>query len=97
MTKMTLDQVLDDMDKTFPENTPEQINKMTFRWLSLYGQHAPDCTWMVNRIMPQNPTSGLCKDYGGRYRTDEELEKVGCSCGLGDLLNSLCQATTSSE
>ena len=29
MTKMTLDQVLDDMDKTFPENTPEQINKMT--------------------------------------------------------------------
>ncbi len=94
MTKMTLDQVFDDMDQTFPENTPKQVNEMAFQWLSLNGRHAPDCARMVNRIMPQNPTSGLCKDYGGHYLTEEEREKIACSCGLDDLLRSLCHAST---
>ena len=64
-----------------------------FKWLTLHALHAPTCERSTNRIMPMEPRSGLCKDYGGRYRTDEEIEALRCTCGLGDVLEALCQAT----
>lgn len=74
--------------------TPERANKIAFKWLSLHARHAASCKRMRNRIIPQEPRSGLCKDYGGRYATAEELAKIACTCGLDEVHNALCQAAT---
>lgn len=74
------------------EPTPERANEIAFEWLSLHGRHAPHCKHVRCRIVPQEPRSGLCKDYGGRYATEEELEKIACTCGLDDMQKALCQA-----
>lgn len=64
-----------------------------FKWLAVSARHDPTCNRVKSRIVPDGAYySGLCKDYGGRYATDEELEKVPCTCGLADLHNILCQA-----
>ena len=66
--------------------------EIAFEWLSLYGRHAPTCGRIINRIVPQEPRSGMMKDYGGRYATDEELENIPCTCGLVKVHRALCQA-----
>ncbi len=73
--------------------TPEHANELAFKWLSLHGRHAEHCKRVRSRIVPQQPRSGLCKDYGGRYATDEELAKITCTCGLDDVHKALCQAS----
>ena len=71
--------------------TPEHANEIAFRWLSLNARHADFCKRVRARIMPQESRSGMCKDYGGRYATEEELAKVVCTCGLDDVHKVLCQ------
>ncbi len=77
-----------------PKMTPERANEMAFRWLSQHAQHAYFCKKVRDRITPQESRSGLCKDYGGRYATEEELAKIDCSCGLDDVHDALCQASS---
>ena len=71
----------------------DQAIDAAFEWLCLHALHAPTCERSTNHIMPMEPRSGLCKDYGGRYRTDEEIEALPCTCGLKDVLATLCEAT----
>jgi hypothetical protein len=61
-----------------------------FTWLTTHSQHPPYCDrW---RIVPDGAhRSGLTKDYGGRYATDDEAP---CTCGLDALHNTLCQVAT---
>jgi hypothetical protein len=71
----------------------ETAGQMAFEWLSLYALHAKDCPKYHRRIVADGAyRSGLCKDYGGRYQTDEELAKATCECGLEEIQNALCQA-----
>ena len=72
--------------------TPTRANEIAFKWLAQYGQHAAHCKKVRCHIVAQKPRSGLCKDYGGRYATEEELAEVDCTCGLVDVINALCQA-----
>ncbi len=67
-------------------------NELAFKWLNLHSRHAPTCRKVTDRIMPQEPRSGLCKDYGGRYRTEQESSCLPCTCGLDEALDALCQA-----
>ena len=96
MPRMTLDQVFtDDAKSDNPMlDKPECANEIAFKWLSLYSQHPAFCKRVLARIVSQEPRSGLSKDYGVRYATEDELAKVACTGGLDDVLKALCQAAT---
>lgn len=66
---------------------------IAFEWLALHSRHSPTCQREKSHIVPDGARhSGLAKDYGGRYATDEELERIPCTCGLAELQNALCHA-----
>ena len=75
----------------------ETANEMAFKWLSLYGRHPDFCERVRARIVPQEFSSGLGKDYGGRYATEKELSKITCTCGLDDVHKALCQEAAPAE
>ncbi|KKM60280.1 hypothetical protein LCGC14_1543430 [marine sediment metagenome] len=71
-------------------------NRLAFEWLAKYGLHPPTCERTKARIVPNGAyVSGLGKDYGGRYATEEELARVRCTCGLEEVHSALCQASES--
>ena len=71
---------------------------ITFTWLTTNAIHPPTCRRSKQRTTPDGPYySGLGKNFGGRYLTDEERELIPCSCGLDDVHNLICQSATKED
>jgi len=70
---------------------PLEALERTYAWLMEHGDHNPTCSRRQPLMVPDGAyRSGLTKDCGGRYATDEERAKVPCSCGWDELIALLC-------
>ena len=67
--------------------------EIALTWFSLHARHSPTCARLKKHIVPDGArNSGLAKDYGGRYATDEERERIPCTCGHDEAQKVLCLA-----